>query len=129
MDYSYYSDFKPEEVNPSSDKYVSIIKEDHTHSSHYRHAKRRKLNPPGENAWLRPSGKVVNQEDAIIKVQRKFKGWYWHPDGPGAKRVLEKYLAPIDEEPEQSKQDRLERAQIEYWDQLLSNGVPGVLRK
>ena len=53
--------------------------------------KYRKLNPVGEDMYLLPDGTIVSDEFKIVKAQRIFKHNYWRPDGPGAKKVLEKY--------------------------------------
>jgi len=53
--------------------------------------KYRKLNPVGEDMYLLPDGTIVSDEFKIVKAQRIFKHNYWMPDGPGAKKVLEKY--------------------------------------
>jgi len=53
--------------------------------------KYQKPNPTGEDAYLMPDGTVIFDETKIIRAQRIFKQNYWHPDGRGARRVLEKY--------------------------------------
>jgi hypothetical protein len=60
--------------------------------------KRRRLNPVGEDMYLRPDGTIVSDESKITKAQRIFKHNYWKADGPGAKKVLEKYRScPADD--------------------------------
>jgi hypothetical protein len=53
--------------------------------------KYRRINPVGEDMHLLPDGTIVSDEFKIVKAQRIFKHNYWMPDGPGAKKVLEKY--------------------------------------
>lgn len=55
--------------------------------------KRPKPNPLGEDAHLMSSGVVVFDEDKIIRAQRIFKQNWYHPEGPGARRVLAKYAS------------------------------------
>jgi hypothetical protein len=189
MDVIYVIDdqeWDPVDVNPLSDAYVTIIQKDDTTSSGYKHKKRRKLNPPGENMWLRPDGSILSEMDIIIKLQRRVRERLWKPDGVLAQRLMRKYkplfaadsfmgllwqdvwetkqlenkdpddrqmeyerfcrdfklnvpcwepigpypipepksvlennIADDEGDSEQRKQNRLERAQIEYWDQLL----------
>lgn len=52
-----------------------------------------KMNPVGEDAYLMPDGKIVFDEDKIIRAQRIFKHNYWRPDGRGSRRVLAKYTS------------------------------------
>jgi hypothetical protein len=65
--------------------------ESYDYSCLYKHKKRCKLNPPGENLWLRPDGSILSEIDVIIKLQRRVKERLWRPDGPLAKRLLKKY--------------------------------------
>ena len=53
--------------------------------------KYRRGNPIGEDIYLNPDGTITRDEDKIVKAQRIFKHNYWRPDGPGARKVLEKY--------------------------------------
>jgi hypothetical protein len=53
--------------------------------------KYRRINPVGEDMHLLPDGTIVSDEFKIVKAQRIFKHNYWKADGPGAKKVLEKY--------------------------------------
>lgn len=53
--------------------------------------KYRRVNPVGEDAYLHPDGTIELDEDKIIRAQRIFKHNYWRADGPGARKVLEKY--------------------------------------
>lgn len=127
----YYSDFTYEEINPVSDEFICI---NHNVNAPYtRHTKRRKLNPTFEDCHLMPDGTVTQDMDLLVGLQRQVKDKLWNPDGPLGKKtidrleasepksVLETDLAPISEE--EAKEQRLERAQIAYWD-----GVLGVLR-
>ncbi len=52
-----------------------------------------KPNPIGEDAHLMPDGTVVLDEHKIIRAQRIFKHNWYRPEGPGARRVLEKYAS------------------------------------
>mgnify|MGYP006269398787 CR=1 FL=1 len=45
--------------------------------------KKRRLNPLGENVYLRSDGSVERDEDKIIAVQRIWKHEYYKPDGKG----------------------------------------------
>ncbi len=55
--------------------------------------KYQKPNPVGEDAYLMPDGTVVFDEHKIVAAQRIFKHNYYKPDGPGARRALEKYTS------------------------------------
>lgn len=133
---SYQSIFLPEEVNPASHRFVPIVQptDPNTYNiSNYLHSKRRKLNPKFEDCHLMRDGTVTQDMDLLVGLQRQVKDNLWNPDGPLGRRainrlqasepksVLETDLAPISEE--EAKEQRLERAQTEYWD-----GVLGVLR-
>lgn len=50
-----------------------------------------KPNPTGEDAHLMPDGTVIFDEHKIIRAQRIFKHNWYRPEGPGARRALEKY--------------------------------------
>jgi hypothetical protein len=111
----YYSDFLPEEVNPVSDKFVTIMQPDHAHTSNFRHAKRRKLNSKFDDCHLLPDGTVTQDMDLLVGLQRQVKHNLWNPDGPLGRRVIarleasepksvtETDLAPIDEEHRQTE--------------------------
>lgn len=83
----------PVDVNPVSHIYVPIIQPDHSTNSVYKHKKRRKLNPIGENIWLRPDGSILFEMDVIIKLQLRVRERLWAPDGVLAKRLCERYEA------------------------------------
>ena len=53
--------------------------------------KYRRINPVGEDMYLLPDGSIISDESKIVRAQRIFKHNYWKVDGPGAKKVLEKY--------------------------------------
>jgi hypothetical protein len=53
--------------------------------------KYRRLNPVGEDVYLRPDGTIVSDESKIVRAQRIFKHNYYKPGGRGHQRVLEKY--------------------------------------
>jgi hypothetical protein len=82
------SPFEYEDVQVPNSTYVPIIQpgdpESHIYDSTtlYKHTKRRKLNPPGENMWLRPDGTILSEIDVIIKLQRRVLSRIWHPDSP-----------------------------------------------
>lgn len=132
----YQSSFLPEEVNSASNRFLPIVQptDPNTHHiSSFLHSKRRKLNPMFEDCHLMPDGTVTQDMDLLVSLQRRVKDNLWNPDGPLGKKaigrleasepksVLEADLAPISEE--EANEQRLERAQTEYWD-----GVLGVLR-
>ena len=54
-------------------------------------AKKRRLNPVGENVYLKPDGTVERDEDKIKAVQRIFKHEYYKPDGRGFLKSFEKF--------------------------------------
>jgi hypothetical protein len=54
--------------------------------------KKRRLNPTGENVFLRPDGwSITKDEDKIIAVQRIWKHEYYKPDGKGFLKSLEAF--------------------------------------
>ena len=53
--------------------------------------KYRRVNPVGEDAYLRPDGTIEFDEDKIVRAQRIFKHNYYKPEGRGSRKVLEKY--------------------------------------
>ena len=55
--------------------------------------KYQKPNPTGEDAYLLPDGTVIFDEDKIIRAQQIFKENWYRPGGPGARKVLEKYVS------------------------------------
>jgi hypothetical protein len=56
-------------------------------------AKKPRLNPLGENAYLRADGTVERDEDKIIAVQRIWKHEYYKPEGRGFLKGLKKFEA------------------------------------
>lgn len=36
--------------------------------------------------------KLIKAIPTIIIIQRKFKEWYWTPDGPGGRKIIEKLI-------------------------------------
>ena len=77
------SPFDLKDVQPPKSTYVPVFchtEDDFT--SEYKHKKRLKLNPPGENLWLRPDGTILSEMDVIIKLQRRVIHRLWHPDSP-----------------------------------------------
>ena len=91
------SPFDYEDVQVPNSTYVPIIQPSdpeslmYDNTSLYKHKKRRKLNPPGENLWLRPDGTILSEMDVIIKLQRRVLHRLWHPDSPLTQRLLKKY--------------------------------------
>lgn len=55
--------------------------------------KYQRANPVGEDMYLRPDGTIESDEDKIIRAQQIFKHNYYRPDGPGARKALEKYVS------------------------------------
>jgi hypothetical protein len=53
--------------------------------------KKRKVNPIGENVFLRPDGSIEREEDKIIAAQRIFKHEYYRPGGPGFLKGLKSF--------------------------------------
>lgn len=85
----YRSSFTREEVDLVSPRFVSIMKPGNDLDSNIRHAKRRKVNPMWENAYVCPECGVVSQDiDLLIKLQRHIRDQLWSPDGPLGKRKI-----------------------------------------
>ena len=54
--------------------------------------KKRKINPSGEDAFLKEDGRTVVLEEAVIvNMQQIFKHNYYKPGGKGWVKILEKY--------------------------------------
>jgi hypothetical protein len=53
-----------------------------------RQIKKRRLNPPCQNVYLKPDGSVEREEDKIIAAQRIFRHNYYKPDGKGYQKVM-----------------------------------------
>jgi hypothetical protein len=56
-------------------------------------AKKPRLNPVGENVYLRADGSIERDEDKIIAVQRIWKHEYYKPGGRGFLKAIESYNA------------------------------------
>jgi len=56
-------------------------------------AKKRRLNPTGEDVYLKPDGTVERDEDKIIAAQRIFKHEYYKPDGRAFQKGLKRFEA------------------------------------
>jgi hypothetical protein len=54
-------------------------------------AKKPRLNPLGENAYLRADGTIERDETKIIAVQRRWKHEYYKPDGPAFQKGLKNF--------------------------------------
>ena len=54
-------------------------------------AKRRKVNPPGDNVYLSKTGDPISEKLLIEMLQRKFKDRFWRPGGVGWASMVEKY--------------------------------------
>ena len=55
-------------------------------------AKRPKINPLGQNAWLHPDKTVTYDETKIIRVQRLVKDTLYRPGGVMWSKTLKKYM-------------------------------------
>jgi hypothetical protein len=55
--------------------------------------KKRRLNPTGENVFLRPDGSLERDEDKVIAIQRIWKHEYYKPEGRGFLKTFEKFNA------------------------------------
>jgi hypothetical protein len=53
--------------------------------------KKPRLNPIGEDIYLKPNGSVERDEDKIISAQRIFKENYYKAGGPWDLKTREKY--------------------------------------
>lgn len=93
MDHYISSPFDYDDVQVYNNIYLPIIQSSNSIVAHdlYKHKKRRKLNPPGENMWTRPGGSILSEMDVIIKLQRRVKERLWAPDSPLTQRLLKKY--------------------------------------
>jgi len=56
--------------------------------------KKRRINPPGENIYLREDNSLIVEMDVIKAVQRNFREKYYRPGGVGCQKVLAKYPSP-----------------------------------
>ena len=56
--------------------------------------KKTRVNPEGENIYLREDHSLIVEMDMIKKVQRTFREKYYRPGGAGCQKVLAKYAAP-----------------------------------
>jgi hypothetical protein len=54
-------------------------------------AKKPRLNPVGENVYLKPDGTIEKDEDKIIAAQRIFKHELYKPGGKYYKSYIKKY--------------------------------------
>lgn len=59
--------------------------------------KYQRVNPTGEDAYLKPDGTVEFDEDKIIKAQRIFKQNYYKAGGPWDRKTREKYVSGMGE--------------------------------
>ena len=95
------SPFDLKDVQPPKSTYVPVFchtEDDFT--SEYKHKKRQKLNPPGENLWLRPDGTILSEMDTIIKLQRRVLHRLWHPDSPLVEKLKNRaFSSPSDGDP------------------------------
>lgn len=57
-------------------------------------AKKTRVNPPGDNIYLREDQSLMVEMDVIKTVQRTFRDKYYRPGGVGCQKVLAKYAAP-----------------------------------
>lgn len=55
--------------------------------------KSRKLNPVGEDVYLRPDGIIVSDEAKIVSAQRIFKENYYKAGGPWDLKTRKKYAS------------------------------------
>ena len=60
----------------------------HDHEQIIPDAKRRKLNPPGENVYLTKSGRVIAEIDVIRRLQFRFLERYLAPTEPGGREFI-----------------------------------------
>lgn len=56
--------------------------------------KKRRLNPVGDNIYLRDDHSLIVEMDVIKKVQRTFREKHYRPGGVGCQKILAKYPAP-----------------------------------
>jgi len=53
--------------------------------------KKPRLNPTGENVFLRADGSIHKDEDKIVAIQRLWKHEYYKPDGKGFLKAFEEF--------------------------------------
>ena len=59
-------------------------------------AKKRRLNPTGENVYLCPTCKRIDRdEDKIIAAQRIWRHEYYKPDGKGFQNAQNDYIRSL----------------------------------
>lgn len=58
-------------------------------------AKKRRVNPVGENVHLRPDGTIECDEDKIIAAQRTWRHEYYKPGGKGFQNAQNDYVRSL----------------------------------
>lgn len=71
--------------------------------------KKTRVNPEGENIYLREDQSLIVEMDVIKTVQRTVRDKYYRPGGVGCQKVLAKYTAP---KPSVMRQELIDAMQL-----------------